>query len=826
MFRSLFLLLFVVPIFAQHQVTGSAKIRLELEQLSHTARVLMIAAHPDDENTALLAYLARGRNIQTAYLSLNRGEGGQNVIGPEQGAGIGLIRTQELLAARRVDGAEQFFSRSIDFGFSKTASETLQMWGKEAVLADVVWVIRKFQPDVIINRFSGTPRDGHGNHQVSAMLSKEAFRAAADPNRFPEQLKFVKPWQAKRLYWNYFNWSQMDAKPEGNQLALDLGEFNPMLGYSYNEIAGISRTMHKSQAMGTPERKGRFNNYLELLDGDKAEKDLLEGIANSWARFGGGVAVGEALQKAKAAFDPMDPSKMVPALLEAKRALANVQDPRAKSRQSRLDELIANAAGLWLDAQASRYAAVPGDPLEVRVQWVNRGPLAVQVLEAEINDQPVKIVDSSAPNNASRSAEATLKIPAEMPISQPYWLKQQPTQALYKVDDPAVLGRPENPPALLLHADVKVMDTMLHLHRPLVYRTVDRVDGEQVRTVVVVPPVTVALSENLLVFPKVEKRSITASVKANRANSKGVLQLQVPAGFSVEPRSVPFEIAEEGGSASAAFVVTPPQGSVSGSLKAIAQVGSQNYSDRQLEISYPHIPPIVYFESATAKLRRTDILLSAKKIGYVMGSGDDVPAALRQLGAEVTLLEEKDLEAADLSQFQAIVTGVRAFNRRADLKGNANRLWKYVENGGVVVAQYNTMDDRFGVGADSKAGPFPFQLARDRVTVEESPVQFEADPLLQKPNSITSADFDGWVQERGLYFPTALDSRYKTLFSMSDPGEGVMKNSTIYAPLGKGLYIYTSLAFFRQLPAGVPGAMKLFANFVSAKAAVGGTSGR
>jgi LmbE family N-acetylglucosaminyl deacetylase len=815
---SLAFLLLSLPLWPQRNVAGAIKLKLDLDRFANTGRVLMIAAHPDDENTALLAYLARGRHVRTAYLSLNRGEGGQNLIGSERGFEIGLIRTQELLAARKIDGGEQFFTRSIDFGFSKTTDETLQIWGKEAILADMVLVIRKFQPDVIVNRFSGTQRDGHGNHQVSAMLSKEAFRAAADPTRFPEQLKTVQPWQAKRLFWNYFNFANMEERPAGTTVAMDLGQYDPLLGYSYSEIAGMSRTMHKSQAMGTAERKGSFNQFLFLLDGEKASADIMEGVDTAWSRYTGGAAVVAALEKARAAYDPEDGTKVVPALVEARALVAALPDPAARARLNELDELIANAAGIWADATVPRYALVPGESVTARVAYVARTSVPVRILSASIQGKSLVANPEPLAPNKLAFAEGPLAVSPSHPVSQPYWLVRPGQSGAYRIDDIDQLGLPENPPPFHAEFRFELAGAVLTLQRPVMHRVIDRIDGEKARVAVVVPPVSVSLSDELLVFPQPGKRSLQVLARANRPNLTGTIRLRLPSGWTATPASVPLRIQDEGETQAATFQVESPAGAAEGAAQAEIEIGGQLYQQTERQILYPHIAPILYFTPAQTKLLRTDIQLTAKRVGYVMGSGDDVPDALRQLGAAVTLLEPADLATGDLSRFDAIVTGVRAFNRRPDLRANLPRLLDFVRQGGTLVAQYNTMDDGYG-REDTKAGPYPFALSRERVTVESAPVQFTASPLLETPNRVSQQDFDGWVQERGLYFPSRVDPRYQTLFTMNDPGENPTRTATIYAPFGKGLYIYTSLAFFRQLPEGVPGALKLFANFLSAKAA-------
>jgi LmbE family N-acetylglucosaminyl deacetylase len=793
------LVLLAAPVFAQRELAGDARVYETLHSLANTGSVLMIAAHPDDENTALLAYFARGLCARTAYLSLTRGEGGQNLLGSEQGDALGVIRTQELLAARRIDGAEQFFTRAIDFGFSKTAEESMQKWGRERTLSDIVRVIRRFRPDVIVLRFSGTPADGHGHHQVSAILGKEGFFAAADPKQFPE---CGPAWQAKRLMWNMFGFTreQQDENARATgKIAIDVGAWNPVLGYSYLEIAGMSRSQHRSQGMGSPERRGSSMEALKVIAGERVEKTLFDGVDTTWGRFPGGKPVGEALEKAIQAFEPGHPEKLVPFLAEAKRAMPGGDDPLLKQKQQDLDEAIALCAGLWVDATASEYAVLPGAKVAVTVTSVNRGPLEVR-----------RDGKALARNEVS-SERKDVPIAASTPYSQPYWLQLPRHGDSYEVGDPNLIGTADSRPLLVEWVGFDVAGTHIELERPVVYRWVDRLLGERWRPLAVVPPVEVRLPEPSILFPTAEPKRVAVEIKAVESE-KGEAHLNGAAADS-------FAL-QKGEETTANFEVPAPTAQGATEDTAEVRVDDKTVTVATQLIDYPHIPPQYLFPPATVKLVRVDVGNLAKNIGYVMGAGDEVPDALRQMGSTVTLLTADDLSCGDLSRFDAIVTGVRAYNTRTDLVANQQRLVDYVHDGGTLVVQYNTMNPYSGEGTGvlEHAGPWPFRIGRERVTVEEAPVAFPnpANPLLHKPNEISERDFDGWIQERGLYFATQWDAHYTPLFETHDPGEKPLLGATLAARYGKGAFVFTAFSWFRELPAGVPGAFRIFANLLSA----------
>jgi LmbE family N-acetylglucosaminyl deacetylase len=802
-----------VPVPAQRNIAGAVRTRLALEALNVVGNALMIGAHPDDENTALLAYLARGRHVRTAYLAATRGEGGQNLIGSEQGDLLGLIRTQELLAARRIDGAEQFFTRAVDFGFSKTAEETLAKWNRDQVLADIVWNIRRFRPDVIIIQHTGTPADGHGNHQAIGILGREAFVAAADRSRFPEQLRFVEPWQARRML------GRGGGPGSTGQIVIDTGEFDPVLGFSYSEVAGMSRSMHKSQGMGAPEQRGASRSSLSLVAGEPAKNDVFDGIDMTWNRLPGGAAAGRILDEALHAFQPDEPGKVIPMLIKARPLLAGIPGPQAVLKLKELDEAIALCAGLWLDATADRHAVVPGDELQVSFEAINRSKAALSLAGVNLEGMSAESWSTDKPAalayNEPLRHSLKVKVPIGHPYSQPYWLQKPHSGDTYVVENQEWIGLAETPAVLRVLFRISIGPVTITLERPAVRRYVDRVDGETSRALVVVPGVSIGIPEQALIFPDAKGKAVEVILRSNAPGVAGDLSLAAPPGWTVQPASTPFKIAEADEQTSLNFSITPPAHSTVGTLRATAHVAGLDISSDMHVIAYPGYPIQTVFPPAQAKLVRADIRNLAKKVGYIMGAGDEVPGSLRQMGCDVTLLGSDDLTAGDLGRFDALVTGVRAYNVRADLRANQKRLLEYVQQGGTLVVQYNVVDRR--APTMQGIGPYPMQLGSDRVSVEEAPVTFRipGHAVLSGPNKITEEDFQGWVQERGLNFASQWDPRYEALFESHDPNEKPLDGGTLYVPYGKGSYIFTAYSWFRQLPAGVPGAFRIFADFMS-----------
>ncbi|UZR96041.1 PIG-L family deacetylase [Chondrinema litorale] len=802
----------------ERQLTAS-EIKLALKKVQVLGSVLYMAAHPDDENTRMITYMANERGVRTAYLSLTRGDGGQNLIGKEVREQMGLIRTQELLAARRTDGGEQFFSRANDFGFSKHPDETLQIWDKEKVLGDAVWVIRNFQPDVIITRFSPY-RDGktHGHHTTSAKIALEAFTVAADKEKYKDQLKYTSPWQAERIAWNTSSWFFRDNKDYdiSKLLTVDLGVYNPLLGKSYGEIAAESRTMHKSQGFGSAKSRGGSIEYLEHLAGDSATVDILEDIDLTWNRVPGSEKLSALLKKADTEFDVLKPENSVPVLLEAYKEIEKLpQDNHyVKLKKKELEDLIIQCSGIWIDAGSQTYMVSPGDSLYVEARLVKRAE-SVEVKIKEVDFQFDKQeADSLLPENKLVEYKGALVVPKDLPYSQPYWLVEKPEKGMFVVNDQKLIGKPENGAEINTYVTLEFVDGVnIKVETPVMYRRVDPVDGEVYRPLAIVPPVTNTITEQVFIYANNQAKPVNVVLKASKADVSGKLKLDLPTGWESEPAFYDFKLDKKFEEQNYTFMVKPIVESAEGTVKAVSIIDGKEYGLGLKVIDYPHIPVQTLLPEAEAKLVKINISKTGNRIGYVMGAGDAVPEALRQIGFEVDLLEDKDFVPTTLAQYDAIIMGVRAYNTVDRLKFHQSKLMDYVENGGNLIVQYNTsrrllLDD---------LGPYKLKVSNDRVTVEEAEVKIlkPNSEILNFPNKITKEDFDGWVQERGLYFPNEWDDKYEAILSMHDPGEDVKNGSLLATKYGKGTYIYTGLSFFRELPAGVPGAYRLLVNLIA-----------
>ena len=804
-------------VLSPEQMSGG-EIQLALQKLNVLGRVLYIAAHPDDENTNLMALWANGSLYDAAYLSITRGDGGQNLIGPELRERLGVIRTEELLAARRVDHAKQFFSRAIDFGFSKTAEETMRIWDHDKILSDVVWAIRKCRPDVIVTRFSPEDQLTHGHHTASAILAREAFEAAGDPKRFPEQLAFVKPWRPKRLVWNtspfFFKNRNLPFDPTGLTV-LEAGGYNPLLGKAYTEIAAASLSMHKSQGVGSPPRRGARKEYFKLLEGQPMTTALFEGIDTSWSRVPNSEAVAAEIRQIISQFRPSDPAASVPELLKLRQALSGIKDDSwVPEKKAELDQIIAACLGLHVEASTTNETVTPGQTVTIKLEAINRCniPVILQEVRCPLSGESMKI-DSGLPANELVTKDLSCKIPENTPYSQPYWLRRPGTLGTFAVDDQQLIGLPENPPDLPVEIVLRVNGQELRYTLDGKYRTVDPVVGELRRQLVIAPPVFAKIADGALVFPTNQPKPVPVHVTAATGPVKGELKLAVPKGWEVDPTSIPIDLKGADAEMVATFTVKPPDQDSEGTLRAIVSIDGRDYSSERVRISYPHIGVQTLMPPAEVKLVRADIRKKGDRIGYIPGAGDDVPESLEQIGYSVKILNESDITAKNLAQFSAVVLGIRAYNTQDRISNWLPELFDYVKTGGVVIAQYNTLAEL----KTEQLGPYPLEISHDRVTDENAEVRILAPthPLLTVPNKITSKDFEGWVQERGLYFPKKWDPAWTQILSCNDPKEKPLDGGLLVAKLGKGYFIYTSYSWFRQLPAGVPGAYRLFANMLS-----------
>jgi LmbE family N-acetylglucosaminyl deacetylase len=810
--------------------TGAAILQ-QLRSFATMGSVLYIAAHPDDENTQVITYLARGRGYRTAYLSLTRGDGGQNLLGPQLGEALGVARTQELLAARRLDGGRQYFTRAKDFGYSKSAEETLNVWDRRAVLGDIVRVIREFRPDVIITRFSPNPAPTHGHHTASAVLAVEAFRLAADPAAFPEQLRELRPWQARRIVHNVGQ-GVGAANPGGGVpiagspanvpdgpgvVKVEVGGRDPVSGESFASIAARSRGMHKTQGFGIgapPVHEGSRIEPFVLLAGDAATSDLLDGVDTTWNRVPGGAEIARSIDEAIATFNAQDPAAGVPALLAIRRRLAGLPvDPVVSDKRAQLDRIIQACLGLEVDTVADRAEVVPGERVKLRHTAVVRSRIPVRWTAVRYPSVHRTITKAIAlrPNQLV-VRDASQIVPASTPPSQPYWLRTEGTVGLFDVDDPSLIGRPENPPTVPLEYVFDVGGQTLVIAgepRP----AADPAKPALRRRLEVIAPVSVRFIAGVRLFAPGAAGPVTVDLTAARARAVGTVQLDAPAGWSVTPASQPFRLAAPGAHARFTFTVTAPPQLATAPLGASVEINGQRFNQQRIEVRYDHLPLQLLQPPASARAVSLELATRGRHVGYLPGAGDDVPAALEQMGYEVTPLTGADLTPERLRGLDAVVIGIRAFNVRTDLAERLPGLFAYVEAGGTVVAQYNTLDGL----REGWLAPFQLHLSRDRVTDEHAPVTILAPehPVLTAPNRITAADFEGWVQERGLYFPDRWDERFTAILASGDAGEPPLKGGLLVARHGNGYVVYTSLAWFRQLPEAVPGAYRLFANLVS-----------
>ncbi len=797
---------------------NGADLLIDLEKMRVLGTVLYIAAHPDDENTGLMAYLSKEKKYRTIYLSITRGDGGQNLIGAEKGNEIGIVRSQELLEARRIDGGEQFFTRAIDFGYSKSVAETMQVWGREELLSDVVWLIRRLRPDVIITRFpADESRGGHGHHPAATILALEAFTAAADPGRFPEQLKKASTWQARRIFWN--KW-RPKAEEQAGLVSVDLGRYNPLLGESYNEIAARSRSMHKSQGFGMLPSRGSQMDYFQLLadasgsGANSVPKDLFEGIDTGWSRVKGGDWIGRRIEGLRL-FDVHKPWQSLPLLLEIDELLAGMEGEHwAAFKRTELLKLIQNCSALFIEALTADFAAAPGDDLSLSTTILLRAPVPVHVKALRFPTLGISSeLDQALVYNIPLKVDSQLTIPPDYPISQPYWLIAPPGRGLFGGTDSLLMGLAQNPPALPVELDVMIYGRPLNLRTAARYRWQDRVDGEKQRPFELRPPVTANFQKKNLIFHADHEKEIVLTLKNHAQAAKGRISLQVPGGWQLRPEFITFDFGKRHDERRVVFWVRPPQRMDSADLEAVVIVNDRESRQALLEIQYPHIDTQVYFPPSRIRLIRLDARIPPGRIGYIEGSGDEIPDILKDLGYQVTMLGDEQLTLEHLKQYDAVIAGIRAYNTRERLKFAQTALMAYVAGGGRYIVQYNVA---FGLHLE-QTGPYPFKIGRGRISDEEAEMRFliPEHPLLTFPNRIRAADFSAWVQERGIYFAQDWDARYEPLFAVQDPGEEEQLGSTLFCRYGKGTFIYTGLAWFRQLPAGVPGAYRLFVNMIS-----------
>ncbi len=758
--KLLFALLFVTQFtFAQTAPPADlVTIEQSFKKLEVLGSVLYVAAHPDDENTRLLAYLAQEKHYRTGYLSMTRGDGGQNLLGNEQGELLGLIRTQELLAARKVDGAEQFFTRANDFGFSKGPDETLKIWDKEKVLSDVVWVIRKFRPDVIICRFPTTGEGGHGHHTASAILAQEAFTAAADPTRFPEQLKYVQPWQPKRLLWNTFNFGSTNTIAP-DQFKIDVGVYNPVIGKGYGEMAAESRSNHKTQGFGSARQRGESFEYFKTILGDAPQNDLMDEVNTSWKRVKDGESIGAGIAIIRKNFDLDQSDKSVPALVQLLGRIQKVSDVYWREQKVKeLSNLIAACAGLWFESYSAEPSYAVGDSMKIFSQVLCRYNNSIQLSSIDNNPVPGTPLPANQIQTVSRNILAG-KITQRILASN-----RTTTPGSYNIPDQLSVGNPENPDLPAIKFEFIINGKPIDFERRIVYKYVDPVRGEVYQPLEITPPVTANITNKDYIFNTGQTQQVQINLKSFTKGS-GSISIKPMTGWKVEPEKFDFTNKNKGDEWTVNFSVRPtdsqPKTTV---LEAAVDVNGKSYSMGIQHIQYEHVPVITLFPPSQAKLINLNLKIAGKKIGYINGAGDFVAESLRQVGYEVHELTEDEIMKGDLSGYDAIITGVRAYNVNPRLAVEQPKLLEYVKNGGNLVIQYNNSNGL----VTKQIGPYPFKPVNQRVTDEDAKITVldQQNPVLNYPNTITQDDFTGWVQERGLYFVSDIDPNYKAPLQM------------------------------------------------------------
>jgi len=797
--------------FSAQQLSGS-EIYHQIKKLNVLGNVLYLAAHPDDENTRFISYCANEKLLNTGYLSLTRGDGGQNLIGTEIREELGIIRTQELLSARRVDGGQQFFTRANDFGYSKTPEETLKIWDKEKILSDVVWVIRNFRPDLIVCRFPTNGKGGHGHHTSSALLAMEAFDLAADSLAFKEQLKHVSIWQPKRVVVNTGRWWNSDISDnDPGVVSLDIGGYNDLLGTSYNELAALSRSMHKTQGFGSTGKRGEFLEFFEYLKGDTASNELFESLDFSWGRTSKSAAIQSLISDIIRNFSINTPSQSIPRLLKLRTAISKLEDQYWKEiKMKEVEDLILQCSGLYIEMTTLSSKKSNEDSVSFNLEIINRSNIKMKLKSISCKDFNFhKKFSKSLKENQKNILKNKTIVPAKLPISQPYWLEKPSSLGAYNVDSLQLIGRAENNPSAEFLISVEVGDATIDYRRPLIFKWNDPVKGEQNKNWIVCPKVTANIDQKVMIFSNESAQKILVTVVAHSANQNGDINIIHPQGWKVEgPTEYSLKTVDE--ELVLEYFISPNKNANSGTLKVQIN-GTDAYAINT--IVYDHITEQRWFPKSELQLVHLNLNTVPKKIGYLMGAGDLVDQHLKILKYDINQISTKDLTLKDLKNYDVVITGVRFFNVEEKAPYISNLLLKYVNQGGNLIVQYNTSYRL----KTKDFYPYPLQISRDRVTQEDAQVTFlnDSHPVMNFPNKLTKNDFNNWVQERGLYFPNVWSKEYQPIFSWTDFNEEPKKGSLLIAKYGKGYYTYTGISFFRQLPAGVSGAYKLLVNIIS-----------
>ncbi len=800
----------------------SCDIHEALEKLNFLGSVLYVAAHPDDENTRMISYLANERKARTAYLSLTRGDGGQNLIGTELKELLGVLRTQELLEARRIDGGQQFFSRANDFGYSKHPDETLDIWNRDEVLSDVVWTIRKFRPDVVVNRFDhDSAGRTHGHHTSSAVLSFEAFDMVGKRSVYPEQLEHVKPWSPRRLYFNTSWWfygsrEKFEKADKTGFVSVDIGSYYPCKGKSNTEIASESRSMHKCQGMGNTGSRGSRQEYLKLLKGDmpNSDSDIFEGINTTWSRVSGGENVQVIMDKIIREYSFVDPAASIADLVKARKLISKTSDAHWKKiKLDEIDQIILACAGVFLEAKAGESTANPGQDIALDIEYINRSMADISIKSIEIQPSLFDTtLNASMDFNQAYLLTKEVTLPKSTKITSPYWLTQKGELGMYNVQDQNLRGLPETPKEAKVTWTLDIAGVEIPVTKDVIYKYNDPAIGEVYQPFEVIPEYSVGIDKEVYLFTDQPNRELVVKVKAFKENAKGSVSLGLTEGWTSTPSSYDFEIKQKGAQQEFTFSITPPKNQSSIEIQPVIQADGKKYTDELIEVDYDHISRQMVLMPAKSKLVKIDLNKKGNLIGYIMGAGDKIPEQLREVGYQVEMITLDDFPS-DLSKYDAIISGIRAYNVLDDIKFYQDRLMQYVYDGGTYMSQYTT-SRRMKI---DKIGPYDIKLSRFRVSDEFAEVRIlePEHPVFNTPNKISSADFDDWVQERGLYFASEWAPEYTALLSSNDKGEDPRDGGLLIAKYGEGYHIHSGYSWFRELPAGVPGAFRLFTNLIS-----------
>ena len=801
---------------------NSVEIYNQIQKLNFLGTVLYIAAHPDDENTRLISYLSNEKKARTGYLSLTRGDGGQNLVGPELRELLGLIRTQELIEARKIDGGEQLFSRANDFGYSKTPDETLQIWDKNQVLSDVIWAIRKFQPDVIINRFDHrSPGTTHGHHTASAMLSVEAFDKVNVPTVFPDQLKLVTTWQPKRLFFNTSWWfygskEKFEKADKSNLAQLQTGVYYSAVGKSNQEIAALSRSRHQSQGFGSTGTRGEETEYLEFLKGETQQDktNIFEGIDTTWNRVRNGKPIGDILANVQKNFDFNNPSASIPELVKAYDLIQKISNAHwAAIKSEEIKKIIASCAGLFLEAVANTQEAIGNSEVDLKVETINRSSVEMFLKSITLPNTTIPFESKKLEFNKGITYEFEVIIPDNTNFTTPYWLKENGTIGMYRVDNQENIGKPDVIRDIKATFIIEINGVAIPFERNIIYKYNDDVKGEVYQPLDIVPVVTSKIAEKVYIFNSDKAKTISVKVIAGKDNCNGTVRLDMPNNWTFSPSEIPFSLSKKGQEQTVTFSVLPSKTANEITIRSIVTIDGKEYDKEKIDINYPHISKQMVLKTSETKAIKLDIKTKNERIAYIMGAGDEVPKSLMQMGYEVSIVKPDEISTEKLQNFDVIMTGIRAYNVVTALGFKQNILFDFVKNGKTMIVQYNTLDDF----VTKDIAPFSLKISRDRVTEENAEVRFLAPdhPLLNYPNKITSADFKGWKQEQGLYYPSEWDKNFTPILSSNDKGENPKNGALLVAKYGNGNYIYTGLSFFRELPEGVAGAYRLLANMIA-----------